>query len=39
MMVPPAKAPLASWLTGWFNLLGQVVCILLYNITSQDETN
>lgn len=23
-MVPPPKAPLASWITGWFNLLGQV---------------
>jgi hypothetical protein len=24
MMVPPDKAPIASWITGWFNLLGQV---------------
>jgi len=24
MMVPPEKAALASWVTGWFNLLGQV---------------
>lgn len=23
-MVPQSKAPLASWITGWFNLLGQV---------------
>jgi hypothetical protein len=24
MMVPREKAALASWVTGWFNLLGQV---------------
>jgi hypothetical protein len=24
MLAPPKRAPLASWVTGWFNLLGQV---------------
>ena len=24
MLAPPAHAPFASWITGWFNLLGQV---------------
>ncbi|KAF5391193.1 hypothetical protein D9757_003140 [Collybiopsis confluens] len=24
MLSPPKKAPIASWITGWFNLLGQV---------------
>jgi hypothetical protein len=24
MLSDPGNAPLASWITGWFNLLGQV---------------